>query len=457
MSQVVLICCSLFDEEKETCSCFFTEENLRSIEIGNFRSRRSMGSEKLRQTCENEQVRCEKQVKACCYHCSKNLCRSHLLEHFRIVEERNRDELNSLIAVFDNLLVKFEQLNVSSSVVDRPLFLLERWQKQAHEKIDQIVQVKQQKLKDIQHGYKKVFVDKKNESIEEIRTCRKAVERLIEETDGSRQRIDDLYTKIDEFNEKLGSFEEHRIHLLAPLPDLSIEFVKDFSHLSDLFDDELREFRVRFVRLNGQIESHRILSDKDGTIEDLKNSFIVALNASQEVKQPSNGRRLRTKRQIKSDFILPAEIHNNRIHMQYDENHSLSLVLDDDFIVFYELPVSLQEKSKSVDLLPCSFRDSSTKQSLAVPVYLIAENPKSRAEQIIELVQNSLTKVFLFDAQADENLYQINLILLQSGLSKTYRLKDLAGVQIKLNEMNPEIIVDLHPSIGQIYRENNFL
>ena len=392
---------------------------------------------------------CQNKSQDYCYHCSKRFCLPHLVEHLRMIEKTRRKVWTLLINQLNDLSNQFQQLNISSNVLERPFVILERWRLTAHEKIDQIVEIKRQKLKDIIHGYKRIFFQTKQDQQKEIESYKNTIHCLIEQND---ENIDDLNRKIEQLNISLNSLKQHQIHLLAPLPDFSISFHNDFNDFLNLIQDELREFDITYIRLNGNICFYKLLVDKDGTIKDLKNSFLVMYASFKELNTWSKSLKQNDDHEPKFDLILPVEVYNHRVHMQYEETHSLNVISDHDKIVFYEISHPFDENNSKEILIPCSFRNASNKQPFGLPIYLNISYKKCQIQNIRDTLHHSLILFFPMNFQSDQDLYKVNVVVFKGGSSKKFSLDDLLKNKHEWIKINSELIIDIQPQMIQMYQ-----
>ena len=85
-----------------------------------------MASNKPLKVCEAEENACKRDVQALCYHCSKNLCRVHLMQHAQLIEDKTRSELHKLADNFNELSSRFDHLSISDDILKEPLIQLEK-------------------------------------------------------------------------------------------------------------------------------------------------------------------------------------------------------------------------------------------------------------------------------------------------------------------------------------------
>ena len=404
--------------------------------------------------CQSEEDVCKREVQAWCYHCSKNLCRVHLLKHVQLVEDKIREELNLFADQFNELSNKFNDLHISSNILEKPFSLLDQWSYDAHAHIDHIVEMKRQRLNDIIDDYRRVFSMKKDDHMKKIDVSRKLLVKLIEDNDGTRQQTHELQTSIDEAMNYLNSLDEHRITLIAPLPDCSIDIRQEFQNFTHLINNDIREMEIIYIQLNGIIRSYRISTKKNGNIRDLKLAFIDHYIKLKSDSIPMLKKTIDYDHQPKSAFILAVEVYNHRIHLQFEETHPLNLIQDQDKIVFYEMPYSLEESNNPRILMPCSFRTLPNKQPFGLPIFLNIPRRGCRGQDLIEVILNTLGNFFPFDPQIDQSLYDVSLVRFAGGSSKAIKLNTILQDEIDLLQTNAQILIDIHGQIAETYQQS---
>jgi ubiquitin carboxyl-terminal hydrolase 4/11/15 len=185
---------------------------------------------------------------------------------------------------------------------------------------------------------------------------------------------------------------------------------------------KIRTFKIEYVRLNGQIKSYSIKSNEHGNISNLVEEFcdrfqskdkyvsksvpmdIDGASASNENNQDEEEieeeeddeeeeKEDFTKapgydgHQPRPDFILPAEVYNHRIHLQYQDSYLLTSVLERDQIVFYEAPDSLKKSNGDTILMPCVFREENSRQNFGYPIYLSIPRRDCKGKDIQEALK----------------------------------------------------------------------
>ena len=202
---------------------------------------------------------------------------------------------------------------------------------------------------------------------------------------------------------------------------------------------KIRTFKLDYVRLNGQIKSYTLKLDEHVRMSDLVREFcdrfqpktkakpnttpmeVEGASASdktsdveddddvEEEEEPEEDKEDFTNEpdydghQPKPDFILPVEVYNHRIHLQYSDNSLLSSIIEGDQIVFYEVPESLKSKTNDTILMPCVFRNESNGQNFGYPIYLSIPRNDCRGRDI----QEALKVTFTYNMCIEDNFVAV--------------------------------------------------
>ncbi|CAF0736903.1 unnamed protein product [Adineta steineri] len=158
---------------------------------------------------------CEKDARAKCFHCSRNLCLTHLTEHAQLLENQTRTFLHSHETILNDLHNKFECLSISSRILEEPFIQLEKWRLDAHEKLDQLAIQKRQEIQIKISEYRTIFNKKTNEQKQKIELLKKRLNDLSRQAQLASKDIKYLQDKMNETQQFLQSIEKHSIRISA--------------------------------------------------------------------------------------------------------------------------------------------------------------------------------------------------------------------------------------------------
>lgn len=408
--------------------------------------------------CQEDDNTCKKDAHALCFHCTKNLCRSHLLKHAQLVEEMIQSELNLLGDKFNELTLAFDDICISKNILNKPFNDLEKWRMEAHKKIDQMFENKSCEINNKIEEYRKIMKTKNDEQMKKINASKKLVTELIREGDASRKQMEEFQTLINETENYLKSFTTHNINVINSSPICCLSIDTQFFDFQSLLEDELREFKITYVRLNRIIGYYYVKTKKNGTMSDLKNSFVTKYNLLQEINGVELNLKDTSDHQLQLDFILPAEVYMHRVNLQYSEDYKLTTILENDKIVFYETPHSLVAQKIPHILMPCVFRRLSTRQLFALPIYLNVPRNGCQGQDVRKALHDMLGTYFPLDPETNYHLYRAVLVSTKPGESipNNKVLSDALSDQLDFIGTNTSLEVHIDDEIADIYENNKF-
>ncbi|CAF0744466.1 unnamed protein product [Adineta steineri] len=405
--------------------------------------------------CENEKDLCKRQVRAICLHCSKNLCRIHLIEHTQLIEENVRSELNTLADKFNELSSKFNDLSISSDFLEQPFSQLEQWRRDAHNKIDEIIEKKRQEINDKIDEYKKLFTISNLEQLEKINASKKLIAELIQDTDASHQQISDLQTCIDNTENYLNSLTTHKINTIShPLIWPVDIHTQHFQAQPISSINILRDFKITYIRLDGIIRRHYVNANIFGTMNNLIRVFIQRYPLLEALARSESSSTIFTDHQPKYDFVLPAEVHGRCIRTRYSNDHKLVLISDYESIVFYETSFPLSDHNHPNILMACAFQRLSNKTPFGWPIYLNVPRTKCRGQDVQDALQNVLGNFFPLNPNTDRLLYDAYLSTSINGYTKQTKLNTILQNELDFSKTHVTLFVNIANLIVEQYEQN---
>jgi len=404
--------------------------------------------------CEVEGENCKKEVQALCYHCSKNLCRTHLLRHAQLVEEKIQSELHALADKLNGILSKFNQLSISDDILEKPFGQLEQWRADAHKQIDQIVEIKRQEMIEKLRSYRETFQAKNEEQLSKLNSCKKVLTNLIEEADASSSQIKDLQQSINEAEKYLTNVKRPIISVVPRQLNCSVNIRSQFLADKELTENRIREFRIIYIRLNGTIRNYYVKANANETMSDLINNFIQQYTTVEELGQRQTNQNYMIDHLPKADFILPAEIYNHAVHLVYNNSHVLSTLLKDDIITFYETYESLQLTNRQLVLMPCLFRRKIDRHNIALPVFFSVPRNGCRGQDISDAINNIIGNFYGFNDNLERPLYQLSLQNPSNNQISYKRLDNALNDQFDFAKTNVSLIVSFDTEFIDAYERN---
>lgn len=246
---------------------------------------------------------------------------------------------------------------------------------------------------------------------------------------------------------------------------------------------KFRIFKIEYVRLNGQIKYYFIKSNERGRMHNLLKDFCDRFQPKAKIDQiepmESDNDNLNNNHQLnqddeqeedltlaqdydghqpKAELILPVEVYNHRIHLQYNDDALLTNILERDQIVFYEVPVSLKKENNETILMPCLFRTAdSLHQNFGLPIYLNIPRHKCTGKHIQDALQSSIGNFLPLSAfnPSDKTPYVASCVFNQNYTQTTKTLSSCIDDQIDFNRTNTTLVVDVAPSIIEKYEQED--
>jgi ubiquitin carboxyl-terminal hydrolase 4/11/15 len=178
-----------------------------------------------------------------------------------------------------------------------------------------------------------------------------------------------------------------------------------FLSLSLPFKAKIRTFKIEYVRLNGQIKTYRIKCNEEGHMCNLVRKFCDGFQEKkkdtrendQEEEEEEEGEDF-TKdddydgHKPKPNCILPVEVFNHRIHLQYRNDSALNNIFKNDQIIFYEIPDPSKEENKEKISIPCIFRDDYFQYNFGLPIYISVPTNNCKGSDIQEALEVNKTE-----------------------------------------------------------------
>ena len=188
----------------------------------------------------------------------------------------------------------------------------------------------------------------------------------------------------------------------------------------------------------------------------LMKSFIQKYTLLDKLTRMELGSTCDSDHQPKVDFILPVEVHEHRIHLQYQDETKLNAISLDDTIAFYETPYSLNTDNGPQILLPCLFQRLPKKEAFGFPIYLSVPRQRCTGQDVLDALKSSLSQFFPFDAKTDQHLYTATLAFRYAHANqlKQVALDESLQDLISFDKTATTLIVDVDHRLAQMYPKN---
>ena len=413
----------------------------------------TMATSNVGKTCEVNGKTCKKTIQARCYHCDKDLCRVHLLEHVQLVEVKTGDELNSLVDQFNQVSARFASMSISPRILEEPFARLEQWREDAHKQIDQAAETKRQELTRTIKRYQRTFAMRKEQEMKKLHSNKEQLAMMLAESDATREQIADLQSSVNQAMNYLASLDKHRIDIVPTSLDYSVNILSKSGKDRSAFGGDLREFQITYVRLNGSIHSYNVSANASENITHLKNCFAdeySVLNESNQMMQRTNDYLIH---RPQTDYILPVEVYNHRIHLQYQDDHSLNDILIRDKIIFYEMSYSLMQENSPRIMMPCSFHHSMRNEPIGLPIYLDLPRHKCKGQDIRDAMHGALDRFLQIDSKDPHHLFDVTVKYEVNNNVTTRKLHEVLSDQMDFTNVHTSVRVGVTTQMVEAYQK----
>ncbi|CAF1359806.1 unnamed protein product [Adineta ricciae] len=396
-----------------------------------------MASSGTTKICEADGGACKKEIRAFCFHCSKNLCRAHLMQHTQLMEESTSAELNILADKFNELISRFEQVPTSMDILTESFRQIEKWRAKAHQRIDEIADKKHQELIEECQKHQKALLAKKEEELMKIKTSKILIAELIQEADASAKQIADLQKSIAFAEQYLKTNNQPTIGVIADPVSCSVDICVGSRNNHIIDDTEIRLFQVHYVRLNGSIKNYDVQTGIDTTMKHLIQNFIEQYDTIE-----NSTKAYANEHMPKFDYILPVDVYDHRVHQQFTDTTAISSIPNYVQLVFYETPFSVSYPSNSRIRMPCSFRRVNSNR-IGWPIYLNVPRRGCRTQDVRDALQQSLD-IFLPSGNFRQRpSYGLYLETIANHVLTTIKFSEIVHNQLDFNRAQVSLVVDM--------------
>lgn len=132
----------------------------------------------------------------------------HFTEHSQLIEN-----VKSYQEILSELNERCKHLSISKRIVENPLIQLEKWRRDAHEKLDQLAEAKRREIQEKIHQYQMEFHRKRHEQKQKIEILSKRLNDLSRQSQMTNKDIKYLEEKLLEMKTFFSSIEKHFLKL----------------------------------------------------------------------------------------------------------------------------------------------------------------------------------------------------------------------------------------------------
>ncbi|CAF1035208.1 unnamed protein product [Didymodactylos carnosus] len=251
-----------------------------------------------------------------------------------------------------------------------------------------------------------------------------------------------------------------------------------FLHLPIPDKKNLRVFKVEYVRQNGKIKCYNVKTHKQGRMLSLIENFVqkfsrkklaaTTITADELKVTPDNDDENLNDNDFldenddhipKVDHILPTEVYNHCVHLQYSNDSLLSNILEHDQIVFYEVPVSLNKENNETILMPCFLRAGDIwHQNFGLPFYLNIPRHICHGKNIVDALQQTIKNYLPLNTSSvngtTKPLYVAHCVFKQNNVETTKLLNDVLDHLFDFTRVNTTLFCDVAQHIVNQYKKD---
>jgi hypothetical protein len=374
------------------------------------------------------------------------------MRHAQLIEDNTRAELNSLADKLNELSARFEHHHIPTDILTEPLDTLEKWRAEAYQTVDRIVQNKRQELNVELEKYRTVSLTRHEQELTKVNSSKKLLAELIQEGDTSTHQMATLRTSINDAEKYFNTPKVPAINVTTHVPNWSVTISTNFCDKEVKPNDQIREFSITYIRLNGLIRKYYVKTKKDGTMNHLLRSFVRQYTAVEQSAQIEMGPLYIVDHLSKPDFILPVAVCDRRVRLHFSSASPLSQMSERDVIVFYETPYSLNEENNPCILMPCVFQRLPLRESFAWPIYLSVPRHGCKGRDIQDTLCDALGKFFSFDPHTQQTLYDAYLETTPKDMQKETKLQDALNDEMDFSKTNVTLLVHIDGTVAVKYK-----
>ena len=341
---------------------------------------------------------------AFCYHCSRDLCLDHLIQHNQLINPLIRSTLDNYFTDLTNLFSHLESLTISSNILQQPFLNIEQCRLNAYRQIDELIDKKIQEIRIQIDEYRRIFDIMRHEQLEKIVYYKQKIIDLFQETQVTNKEMINLRKSIEQMKNNSNIFDKHSVEIISNhslIYPISIRMQLndcEFSRSSSILHQF--EFRLKYIRLKGIVTCHCVLVDVNGTIENLIDQFIMTQDKIL----------LET---TKRNRILVTEVCQYRVRRRFTNDIQLKTIFNQlNELVLYETPFELNNINlRQCCLILCQFQDGLPWNiQFALPILLSVPRFQCSGRDLIYKLDKTIETYFPFMIAKNNFHYEIRIV-----------------------------------------------
>jgi DNA repair exonuclease SbcCD ATPase subunit len=146
---------------------------------------------------------CKREAETHCYHCSRDVCTTHYLEHKKSIQEQLPTFVDEVNVIYDRL-----RRGDKNQATSAPSYLvnvynqLDQWRVDCHQHIDTVYQGVRNQLESIAESHKHEETQTAVEILESLKKIREQLEKLLKEGDVTYRQLETMKKQLEEIKKK---------------------------------------------------------------------------------------------------------------------------------------------------------------------------------------------------------------------------------------------------------------
>ena len=146
---------------------------------------------------------CKREAETYCYHCSRNVCTKHYLEHKSWIQDQLHPLVDEMNLVYDRL--RHDDKKTTTSVPQcwtTAWNLLDKWREDCHHRIDLTYDRVRIQVETIVEKYKVEETEKVSKNLDSLEKLRQKLNELLKEGDMTYRQLETMKQQLEEIKKK---------------------------------------------------------------------------------------------------------------------------------------------------------------------------------------------------------------------------------------------------------------
>jgi len=145
---------------------------------------------------------CKREAETHCYHCSRDVCTKHYLEHKKSIQEQLPPLIDEINLIYDRLRHSDQIQTALPQCLINACNQLDKWREDCHHHIDTTYQRVRSQIEDIAAKHKHEETQKAVKNLESLEKFRQQLNELLKEGDVTYRQIERMRQQLEEIKNK---------------------------------------------------------------------------------------------------------------------------------------------------------------------------------------------------------------------------------------------------------------